>query len=72
MASAVYESLVRHAKISQSQSLSKQFDWLTRQQLSIANWTLAKLSLLRALLSTSKFALQLNPFNQGRKGGKDC
>ena len=65
MASAVYESLIRHAKISQSQSLLelfKYFDWLTRRQLSIANWTLAKLSLSRALLSTSKFALQLIVF----------
>jgi len=47
VASAVYYSLIRHAKISQSQSLLewfKQFDWLTKRQLSITNWTSAKLS----------------------------
>ena len=47
VASAVLYSLIKHAKISQSQSLVelfKNFDWLTRQQLSITNWTSAKLS----------------------------
>ena len=47
MASAVYCSLIKHSKISQSQSsleLFNSFDWLTRRQLSITNWTSAKLS----------------------------
>ena len=45
MSSAVLCSLIEHAEISQSQSLIglfKYFDWLTRQQLSITNWTFAK------------------------------
>ena len=47
MASAVYCSLIKHAEIGQSQSLLelfKSFDWLTKRQLSITNWTSAKLS----------------------------
>ena len=47
VASAVLYSLIKHAKTSQSQSLVelfKNFDWLTRRQLSITNWSSAKLS----------------------------
>jgi len=52
VASAVHCSLIKHAKISQSQSLLelfKQFDWLTKRQLSITNWTSAKLSVSNSL-----------------------
>ena len=45
--SAVYCFLIKQAKISQSQSLLelfKQFDWLTKQQLSITSCTSAELS----------------------------
>ena len=47
VASAVYCSLIKHAKIGQSQSLLELFkllDWLTKRQQSITNWTSAKLS----------------------------
>ena len=81
MASAVYYSLIKHAKISQSQSLLelfKYFDWLMKRQLSITNWTSAKLSVSsslsvferlsreeRCLQSSLKFSLL---FKYGSKG----
>ena len=46
MASAVPFSVIKHKKIRQSQSLIEfvtSFDWLKRRQLSIRNWTSAKL-----------------------------
>ena len=47
VASAVPFSVIKHKKIRQSQSLIEfvtSFDWLKRRQLSIRNWTSAKLS----------------------------
>ena len=52
MASAVYLSLIKHAKISQSQSLLQLFnffDWLMKRQLSITSWTSAKFSVSSSL-----------------------
>ena len=47
VASVMYCSPTKHATIGQSQSLLelfKYFDWLTKRQLSITNWTSTKLS----------------------------
>ena len=52
VASAVYSSLIRHAKLSQLQSLLelfKYFDWLMKRQLSITNCFSANLSVSSSL-----------------------
>ena len=59
MASTVYCTLIKQAKINQSHSLLelfKLFDWLTRRQLSITNWTSGSLSVSSRfeLLSTGE------------------
>ena len=79
VASAVYCSLIKHAKISQLQSLLelfKPFDWLTKRQLSITNWTSAKLSVSNSIerLSREERCLQSSLFsyysNKNLKAGK--
>ena len=52
MASAVYRSLIKHATISQSQSLLKllkSFDWPMKRQLTITNWISEKLTVSSSL-----------------------